>query len=77
MRYKSANIAAMSLLTAMSAAANASEATDTTRVLDEVVVVEKAAKAPVPLLPLDVRIVGSETIDRSTESNLQIGRAHV
>ena len=70
MRYKSANIAAMSLLTAMSAAANASEATDTTRVLDEVVVVEKAAKAPVPLLPLDVRIVGRETIDRSTESNL-------
>lgn len=43
---------------------------DTTTVLDEVVVVESAAKAPVPLLPLDVRIVGSSTIDNSTETNL-------
>lgn len=43
---------------------------DTTRVLDEVVVVERAAKAPVPLLPLDVKIVGSATIDNSTETNL-------
>lgn len=43
---------------------------DTTRVLDEVVVVESAAKAPIPLLPLDVKIVGSAAIDNSTESNL-------
>lgn len=43
---------------------------DTTKVLDEVVVIESAAKAPVPLLPLDVRIVGSDVIDKSTESNL-------
>ena len=44
--------------------------TDTARVLDEVVVVESAAKAALPLLPLDVRVVGSETLDRSAESNV-------
>lgn len=43
---------------------------DTTRILDEVVVVESAAKAPVPLLPLDVRIVGADVIEKSSESNL-------
>lgn len=43
---------------------------DTARVLDEVVVIERAAKAPVPLLPLDVKIIGQETIENSTESNL-------
>lgn len=43
---------------------------DTANVLGEVVVVEKAAKAPVALLPLDVRIVGSDIIDNSTETNL-------
>ena len=50
--------------------AHAAEKVDTTRVLGEVVVMEKSAKAPVPLLPLDVRIVNSATIDKSTESNL-------
>lgn len=43
---------------------------DTSNVLGEIVVVEKAAKAPVTLLPLDVRIVGSDIIDKSTETNL-------
>lgn len=43
---------------------------DTARVLDEVVVIERTAKAPVPLLPLDVKIIGQETIENSTESNL-------
>lgn len=46
------------------------EKVDTTTVLGEVVVMETAAKAPVPLLPLDVKIVNSATIDRSTETNL-------
>ena len=46
------------------------EATDTTSVLEEVVVTERSAKAPVPLLPLDVRIVGDATIENSTETNL-------
>ena len=50
--------------------AAASENTDTTRVLDEVLVVEQAAKAPIPLLPLDVKIIGSATIDNSAETNL-------
>lgn len=40
------------------------------RVLDEVVVVETAAKAPIPLLPLDVRIIGESTIESSAETNL-------
>lgn len=66
-----------SVATASAAASGASAgasanvaSSDTTRVLDEVVVVESAAKAPVPLLPLDVRIVGSDVIDNSAESNL-------
>ena len=59
------------LLSSASAAGNETVPTDTTRVLKEVeVVVEQAAKAPVPLLPLDVKIIGSETIDNSSESNL-------
>lgn len=51
-------------------AVSATAAPDTARVLGEVVVMESAAKAPVPLLPLDVRIVGSDVIDRSTSANL-------
>lgn len=43
---------------------------DTTKVLDEVVVMETTAKAPVQLLPLDVRIVDGSTIENSTETNL-------
>lgn len=57
-------------LTGLCASAGEVAASDTTKVLKEVVVVETAAKAPVPLLPLDVKIVGSEIIDNSTESNL-------
>lgn len=47
-----------------------SDKSDTTKVLDEVVVVEQSAKAPIPLLPLDVKVIGSATIDNSTETNL-------
>lgn len=43
---------------------------DTAKILDEVVIVEPTAKAPVPLLPLDVKIVTSDIIDKSTESNV-------
>ncbi len=53
----------LSSIIAVSASAAIESAPDTTRVLDEVIVVEKGAKAPVPLLPLDVKI--------------EIGRAHV
>lgn len=52
------------------AAAGETAANDTARVLGEVVVMETASKAPVPLLPLDVRIVESATIDNSGETNL-------
>ncbi len=45
-------------------------ATDTTTVLGEVMVLERAAKAPVQLLPLDVKVIGGGIIERSTESNL-------
>lgn len=58
------------LAPAVGISAFAAEKVDTTSVLGEVVVMEKAAKAPVPLLPLDVRIVNSAVIDKSTESNL-------
>lgn len=62
----------LSLLLTGSASAIAAQTTDadTTRTLTEVIVTEYAAKAPVPLLPLDVRSIGSSTIDNSTESNL-------
>lgn len=58
------------ILSPLTGVAGTTAINDTTRVLDEVVVVESAAKAPVPLLPLDVKIVGSATIDNSTETNL-------
>ena len=38
--------------------------------LDEVIVVEKGAKAPVPLLPLDVKIVGQDILEKSAEPNI-------
>lgn len=60
----------LALTSSLSAGAAASAVADTARVLGEVVVMESAAKAPVPLLPLDVRIVGSATIENSTETNL-------
>lgn len=61
---------AVFVLSPFVAVASETAANDTTRVLDEVVVVESAAKAPIPLLPLDVKIVGSSTIDNSSETNL-------
>lgn len=66
LRTKMLILAALAAAPAFAASADR----DTTRVLDEVVVTESAAKAPVPLLPLDVRIIGKKTIDNSTESNL-------
>lgn len=43
---------------------------DTTRTLGEIEVVEHAAKAPVQLLPLDVRVIGSNTIEESRQANV-------
>lgn len=63
-------ITALSIFSAVSASANVSVTPDTTRVLGEVVVVESAAKAPVPLLPLDVKVVGNLVLENSRESNL-------
>ncbi len=76
MCMKSRILFSSALMCAMTAAAyavpveSASVFADTANVLGEIVVVEKAAKAPVTLLPLDVRIVGSDIIDNSTETNL-------
>lgn len=63
-------ITALSIFYTISASANVSVTPDTTRVLGEVVVVESAAKAPVPLLPLDVKVVGNSVLENSRESNL-------
>lgn len=70
MRLSFAITGILSIAATGAAAAPEGEVTDTTRVLDEVVVMETAAKAPVPLLPLDVKIVGTATIDNSTSTNL-------
>lgn len=60
----------LSSIIAVSASAAIESAPDTTRVLDEVIVVEKSAKAPVPLLPLDVKIVGQDILEKSAEPNI-------
>ena len=60
----------LSSIIAVSASAAIESAPDTTRVLDEVIVVEKGAKAPVPLLPLDVKIVGQDILEKSAEPNI-------
>lgn len=60
----------LSLFTAIAASAAASEPADTIRVLGEVSVVEKVAKAPVALLPLDVRVIGEDVIARSMRPNV-------
>lgn len=60
----------LSSVIAVSASAAIESAPDTTRVLDEVIVVEKGAKAPVPLLPLDVKIVGQDILEKSAEPNI-------
>ncbi len=61
---------AIYIISTLSAGAADTTAADTTHILEEVAVIESTAKAPIPLLPLDVRIIGSATIDNSTESNL-------
>lgn len=63
-------ITALSIFYTISASANVSVTPDTTRVLGDVVVVESAAKASVPLLPLDVKVVGNSVLENSRESNL-------
>lgn len=55
--FESALILSAIFMSAPCFRASAAEATDTAKILREVVVIESAAKAPVPLLPLDVRIV--------------------
>lgn len=70
MRFNILLATAVMIIQARSIYAQEIQVSDTTRSLGEVVVVESAAKAPVPLLPLDVKIVGSTTIDNSMESNL-------
>ncbi len=67
---KASVVLAIAICSSLSTLADKETVIDTTRVLGELVVVEGAAKAPVPLLPLDVRIVESSTIDNSTETNL-------
>lgn len=58
------------IITANNCYATVCETADTTHILREVAVVERTAKAPVALLPLDVKIIDESTIDNSTESNL-------
>lgn len=60
----------LAIVSVSGAIASTSEPNDTTRVLGEVVVIEKSAKAPIPLSPLDVRIINSTTIENSTETNM-------
>lgn len=67
---KSQVILSAALMLASSVSASVIEKNDTTNVLGEVVVLETSAKAPVALLPLDVKIVGADIIDNSTETNL-------
>ena len=45
-------------------------ASDTIRQLASVEVVEQAAKAPVALLPLDVRVVTGEDLEDSRQANV-------
>ena len=61
---------ALAVASVSGAVASTSELNDTTKVLGEVVVIEKSAKAPIPLLPLDVRIINSTTIENSAETNV-------
>ena len=58
------------MVLASSASAAVIERNDTTNLLGEVIVVETSAKAPLALLPLDVKIIGTDIIDNSRESNL-------
>ncbi len=65
-----AHLASIAVLSTFAAYPSGINLSDTTRVLGEIVVTESAAKAPVPLLPLDVKIVDSHTIENSTASNV-------
>lgn len=72
---KTLTLPAITLAGILSASAGATPTpetahTDSTKTLREVMVVEQAVKAPVTLLPLDVTVVDSKTIDNSAESNL-------
>lgn len=67
---KSQVILSAALMLASSVSASVIEKNDTTNVLGEVVVLETSAKAPVALLPLDVKVIGADIIDNSTETNL-------
>lgn len=58
------------LATISSAYSFAAVSPDTTHILNEVVILEKAAKAPVALLPLDVRTIGTDILEKSTETNM-------
>lgn len=58
------------ILSALIFSANAENKNDTIRILNEVSIVEKSAKAPIPLLPMDVKIIESSAIEKSTETNM-------
>lgn len=63
-------VLSVSVLLSVTFPISATQLVDSTEVLHEIVVTETAAKAPVTLLPLDVRILNSDIIDNSTETNL-------
>lgn len=63
-------IAVSSAFTCIAAFASSAEKPDTAKVLDEITVIERVAKAPVTLLPLDVKVIGSSVIDNSSETNI-------
>lgn len=72
---KTLTLPAITLAGLLSASADATPTpetapADSAKTLREVMVVEQAVKAPVTLLPLDVTVVDSKTIDNSAESNL-------
>lgn len=64
------SITASLIIGANSIMAVNNEPADTMRILGEVAVVERTAKAPVTLLPLDIRIINESTIENSAETNL-------
>ena len=60
----------VALLASVAASATSYVPADTTHLLGEVEVVESATKAPISLLPLDVKTVNDATIQKSAESNV-------
>lgn len=69
-RFSFALMFASSLSASASLTESVSNIADTVNHLGEVTVLEVSAKAPIPLLPLDVKTVGADIIDNSTETNL-------